>query len=692
MNYPASRLVPALSIHTAEEQVAKRPLRAANQTGTPVDYQIYYYNGLTCQQKRGENVESRISTKYYSNKRIQLKIRCFTGEGHPVVKVPGLGEVPVTALFGAVGEFAGAKILVRNLIKPFVKRQMEEILVSAKTMRKVYIIGHSLGGRIVNMIAEEVAKWPPVWRDKFTIITLGSVEKMNIGAPGMRSLDFTQVMNIDDLVLNGLFQAKRRAEEVRRIFGRTRELGANNRVGTTISNWKKWPSLKKVLEDKSDRIVWIETSGPRNANKIHGDYDKKEGLLKAIISQLDNRIRNNNARQANRLRQTQSKVRARKQAGLLGKRVGARGKIVSKWTKAELNAARRQASQRAVQRATAAPPVENQGHILNQVRNLIGPVRNASRTNILTFFSDPTSLSQVASFMATARTIARFNIAQSIRNTAATLTNAQIDSMVDNVINTLKGIIMDTMSAKLDWSIAMVLLNSDNIKSLNVVKYGNKYFTPDELYRWASNNVPSEYNRLYSFIPNPYKKSEISPAKKVQIRNYVRRKIEEEGFPWVWPRLQSFLMKFVNQVAETEILKLVWKGAVGKAGSLYAPVKETAYLAGTGALLYAGAPVAAAILAGHAAKNYLGVETFPSRGRAPGPLPRAIGRARQAAASVMQRRRQATAQRRQAAQRQRAEQPENVVAPPSRLKQFRQSVPRNIKAIFTRRANQGGRR
>jgi ribosome recycling factor len=277
-NVPARRLLSSHSVHEAEEIVSRYPLRASGNINTRVKYQIYYYNGLTCQQKRGENVESRIATRFFQDKKIQLKIRCFTGETHEL-KIPGLGSVPLNAVVAAAGGFLKIDNTSRTLLKSFVDEQWKEIYKQMKLMRKVVIIGHSLGGRIVNMLAEKVNKLEPVFRNRFTIITLGAVEKA-IRESDLGLNPATQG-NIIRVPMPALTE-ERRKELTKVVKGE----GEDSKIAVRNLRRDANESLKKLAKDKEIS----EDDERRSQDEVQKMTDRFVAEIDKIISEKEKEI------------------------------------------------------------------------------------------------------------------------------------------------------------------------------------------------------------------------------------------------------------------------------------------------------------------------------------------------------------------------------------------------------------------
>lgn len=580
----------APSIHTLENELTKLPPRMA-EMGNQVQYQIFYYNGLSCQQKKNNNVESRVSTKYYKGGKIQLKIRCFTGNAPEMRIVPGLGPVPLNAVVGAGAGFLDLHNVGREGLKGFVNDQAKEILNSAKIMRKIIIIGHSLGGRIVNMIAEKVNNFGYNFADKFIILTLGSVENANIDK--LRNIkNFHQIMNVEDLVLNGLFHETKRAWQVTPLLKDVRpgELVVKN---LPIS-WKKWPSLTKVFPDPKRRITWIKTKSPTYKD-VHSDYDKKEGLLKEAVQYFENRIRINNSKQTNRNAENKRKVaqhllrRAlrRRQGGVQRPRAMTNENIkkVRQAARvprnARLNARLRNnnAPAPAARRRAGMAEAIDPGAVMRVVMQVGEQNARTTAANLRQVLHRrsiaQTSIGDITRMMAWASGALNRAPAARLRNIQGRIGDAQMAIIIENITRQVGRLISETLSGTLDWGIAIALMEPADIARLQIRKNNGTNFSKNNLYGVAYTNQSKVMKNVYGFEQK--KVGELTRTDKLKITSYVRTKIrEDEDLSWVVPRLFNFVTRFflnrlIEDIATPKVMAKVANLARRSAATLAPP-------------------------------------------------------------------------------------------------------------------------
>ena len=605
-NVPARRLLSSHSVHEAEEIVSRYPLRASGNINTRVKYQIYYYNGLTCQQKRGENVESRIATRFFQDKKIQLKIRCFTGETHEL-KIPGLGSVPLNAVVAAAGGFLKIDDTSRTLLKSFVDEQWKEIYKQMKLMRKVVIIGHSLGGRIVNMLAEKVNKLEPVFRNRFTIITLGAVEKANLDKIDNLGNKYWQVMNVDDLVVkNMLFSGGKNNNYANRIT-KARDAAVMRMSVNKLSNaengqfvipelpipWVKWKSLTKVVLDKANKIVWIKTTAT-DPDKIHGDYDKKEGLIDAVLKYFTGMIPNNNAQHIKNAKNIETaagilyslkknrtlglpptviKVLRKKAANIRSKNVNAAfANILFSMNKNRTRNSGRNANANTGRNANANANTgrnananantgrnANAGNLLRITRllpNLNTLIRNTGEMKVKNLISLVSSKKQlIESLIEDVKLLLSGRVSSVI---GKRLTKEQLQPLIDIVLKQISRILVAAASENLDWSLSMILLEPDDINKLKLTKGNKTFFTTNNLYTMASNNKNLTHYPNGSLIPNRINKIDLETKR--TITYYVRYQIRTNGPTWFIPRLERISKKMAEQIATGVIIHLAASG------------------------------------------------------------------------------------------------------------------------------------
>jgi hypothetical protein len=617
-----------------------------------VKYQIYYYNGLTCQQKRGENIESRVRTSYIGkNKEIQLKIRCSQVDvDQPQIWVPGLGYNPPQALVAAAGGFLGIETYARDKLNKFVNDQFKEIIAQAPAVRKIVIIGHSLGGRVVNMLIDKIKNYKPPglelaknqwlknWRKKFIFLTLGSVEKKG-GRSLPKEMDFWQVMNVDDLVLNGLFNVSTlRINQIKRIMeGKAANITQNrNMFNNANIKWKPWLSLRKRYVDPGERIIWIKTTAT-NPDKIHSDYDKRDGLINAVVAYFGNRMAGNNASNSERLAAAQKAVRQMRRGANRAPLTSGNKRQVRAMKTAAIEAKNERIAKRLRQAAARAKttlgarqkaPNANQGGT-NTTSNSRQSVTNRARAALRTAGARiATAGGRVAELQLNLsgyekvanvwRAAGLGNIGNvTIRNMVHTagsvkalvgeigsvkeamergfvgemtllakIFSTRVEDAMKNIAKSAAGkqigkIFARYAAGEIDWSMAMVLLNADDILKLNIRKAGKNLFTPDEIYNWALQDPKSTFyystntKSLGYYVPNfTAGVIRINAEKKREITNYVINKIASEGgLHWLVKRFTSFAAKFGMGVAQEIYIAIGIKKGMEMAKSKMEPLQ-----------------------------------------------------------------------------------------------------------------------